>query len=192
MTNASSDDIIEEIGPYKLVARILDGVPRAVLWHNREKVVDLTATSVPEAYDRVQKAFYELLVAKARKHGEETPDVVQMARALGSIWPQLNDGQRAMLRAHYHAPKRQVTATQLAHAAGYRVYSAANLWYGKAGFLLFTELPRQLPTRGVNGPPIYTCAIAQSPEQDHTPEGEWIWEMRPEVARGLELAELVR
>ena len=48
-----------------------------------------------------------------------------------------------------------------------------------------------LPPRGVDGTPIYTCAIAQSPEQDKTLEGQWIWEMRPEVATGLEIAELL-
>src|SRR5450631_1533843 len=42
--------------------------------------------------------------------------------ALRKILPTLSDGHLAMLKAHYHAPNRVLTATQLAEAAGYSGY----------------------------------------------------------------------
>ena len=85
-----------------------------MLWRDGEKLVNLTASSIIEAYGALQKAFYELLVKQARQQGTKTPDDAQVTRALLRIWPQLTDGQKAMLQAHYYAPKRQMTATQLA------------------------------------------------------------------------------
>lgn len=38
-----------------------------------------------------------------------------------------------MLQAHYHAPDRTLTATQMSKALGYPTYAAANLHYGRLG-----------------------------------------------------------
>lgn len=52
-------------------------------------------------------------------------------KALSSI--AISDQQRAMLKAHYHALNRSITYTELAKAANYADYGAANLQYGQLG-----------------------------------------------------------
>jgi hypothetical protein len=95
-----------------------------------------------------------------------------------------------MLRAHYAAPNRCITATQLAKAANYTGYQSANLQYGRVGWLLYGELPTPLPRRPSDGKLIYTCALAEEVDQRTDDEAQWIWRMRPHVAEALGAAEL--
>ena len=95
------------------------------------------------------------------------------------------DGHMAMLRAHYNANDQCITATQLAEAAGYSNYGAANLQYGNIGKAIYEELLMALPTRN-DGTPIYTYALATA--GDPTSEEEhWVWKLRPEVAAAVEI-----
>lgn len=59
------------------------------------------------------------------------PTAADYKRALTSI--KINDGQKAMLKAHFNAHNRSITYTDLAAAAGYDGYKSANLHYGKLG-----------------------------------------------------------
>lgn len=43
----------------------------------------------------------------------------------------LTDSQVQMLRIHYHAPERTITAKQLARAVGFNSYAVANAQYGR-------------------------------------------------------------
>ncbi len=45
----------------------------------------------------------------------------------------ISDKQKLMLKAHYEAPNRSITYTQLAQAAGYDDYAVANRLYGQLG-----------------------------------------------------------
>lgn len=81
-----------------------------------------------------------------------------------------------MLKVHYHAPRRTVTAAQLAKRVGYKNYNAANLQYGTLAGKLSEILNRHydfnirlLVTFRSN------AIIEQVP-----------WVMRPEVAQALE------
>ena len=192
MNDESSDDIIEKFGRFKLVARMQKDLARGVLWRDGKKLIEVSAANDSAAYKKLHSDFYQLLIDKAKIQGDRVPEDADVVRALSAIWAQMTDGQVAMLRAHYHAPLHQMTATQLAQAAGYKGYSAANLWYGRAGWLLFGELPRTLPLHTKEGEPVFTSAIAVQAPQRASPDGEWIWEMRPEVARALKLAGLER
>ena len=103
--------------------------------------------------------------------------------AFRHILPRLSEGHRAMLKAHFHAPDRIITATQLARAAGYHGHGAANLQYGFVGRYLFEELPTPLEIRK-DGTPIYTMALATGVDRQGE-EHEWRWQMRPEVAAAI-------
>jgi uncharacterized protein YfaP (DUF2135 family) len=46
---------------------------------------------------------------------------------------QMSDAQRSMLRAHFLAPDSVVTTIELAQAAGYQNFQAANAQYGRLG-----------------------------------------------------------
>ncbi len=81
-----------------------------------------------------------------------------------------------MLQAHYHAPDRTVTATQMAKALGYPKYTAANLHYGKLARLVGELIGWQpLPEQAV-----FVLVTFKRPDR------EWQWIMRPEVTQALE------
>ncbi len=85
------------------------------------------------------------------------------------------DSQVQMLRVHYHAPARTVTAKQLASAVGYRSYSNANSQYGRLARLVGERLDyHPEPER------LGTLVLFDKRQ------GEWHWLMRPEVAQALE------
>lgn len=92
-------------------------------------------------------------------------------RALGA----LPDSHLSMLQFHYSAPDRTVTATQMARAASFQHYGVANLHYGKLGRRI-GELLNFNPTRM----PV-DVLVTQA-----KPDNEWLWTMRPQVARALE------
>jgi hypothetical protein len=80
---------------------------------------------------------------------------------------------------------RCITATQLADAAKYEGYSAANLQYGKVGWLMYGELPVALPRRKSDGHLIYTCALAEQDDQRLPDEQHWVWKMTTRHPRRL-------
>lgn len=81
-----------------------------------------------------------------------------------------------MLQAHYHAPDRTLTATQMAKALGYPKYSAANLHYGKLARLVGEQIGwHPLPDEA-----IFVLVTFEKPHR------EWRWIMRPSVAQALE------
>jgi hypothetical protein len=191
MTNPVEEDLFEEFGRYKLVARIHTGAHRGWLWRDGKMLIEVEASSNAAAIEALEAAFYELLEAKALEQGSSAPTDTATAQALLAIWVGLAPSQIAMLRAHYHAPGRALTATQLAAAAKFKSYSGVNLHYGRVGWMLFGELPRTLPVDPKTGKPIYTFTLADGPPEPMPKAEQWVWTMRPEVARGLEIAELV-
>ena len=92
---------------------------------------------------------------------------------------QLSESDIRMLRAHYLAPRRTITATQLAFAVGFGVYSASNLHYGR--------LARKL-CRVLNLTPRHNLAAFVF---FHRPNEEWEWEMRPQLAYAIETLSIV-
>jgi hypothetical protein len=154
-------------------------------------LIDVEADNNTAALEALEVAFYELLAAKAREQGSTSPTEAATAHALLAIWKHLAPSQIAMLNAHYRAPGRALTATQLASAAKFKSYSGVNLHYGRVGWMLFGELPRLLPVDSKTGKPIYTFVLAEGPPQPRPKPEQWVWTMRPEVARALEIAELI-
>ena len=63
---------------------------------------------------------------------ENSPDPLpaQYVDAMKRLLPSLSTAHLAMLKAHYRAADRSLTATELAKAAGYSGYASANLQYG--------------------------------------------------------------
>jgi hypothetical protein len=109
----------------------------------------------------------------------DTLTAPQYRAAFEKIHDQLTDKQHGMLRAHYLAPDRKITARQLAEAVHYQKYSAVNLHYGKIGALL-CELLGQEP----DSERLYVLLHFIRP---HT-EGndEWVWRMRKPAAQALQ------
>lgn len=182
------EDIVEKFGPYELVVRDRGGTHRGVLWRGGEQLVSVTAQSNAAARTLLESRYYEMRHEQVAARGDLDHDDQTIATALAYVWPHLNQGQKTMLLEQHRAPQRRLTATELAAAAGYKTYSAVNLWYGKAGFMLFHEAPRLLPT-GKDGRPVFSFTLAVEGDKPQDCERkDWIWEMRPQVARGLEIA----
>lgn len=84
--------------------------------------------------------------------------------------------QKRMLQAHYHAPARTLTATQMAKVMGYSCFAPANLHYGRLGRLVGIALGWEpLPTTLV-----YVLAELEKPGR------EWLWIMCLPVVEALE------
>src|SRR5689334_9488306 len=95
-----------------------------------------------------------------------------------AIKQEMAKNSKAMLRAHYNAPDRTLTATELARAMKYSNYKAANMQYGKLGFLIAEELGVKL----VHG--VTSLVKFVPPGEEGNPH--WLWIMWPPVAEALE------
>lgn len=177
-------------GPYTLVARLYEGRHHGFLWEAGKVVENDVADSLSAAWTRVCGRLYERLSQAAEARGAVPLDATETRNAFLAISSRLSAGQKAMLRAHLHAPDRCMTATQLAEAAGYRGYSAANLHYGLLGAMLYGEMPQRLPVRR-DGSPIMTFMLAFGQNEDEAPEREWIWKMRDSIGVGLREAQIL-
>jgi hypothetical protein len=186
--STGDEERIEEYGRYKIVARHHAGAFRGVLWHLGKKLAEVTGTSVDDVRNALMEKLGLVLEDRARLREVDNPTAAETAKAFALFEKHLSRGQLAMLRAHYHAPAREITATQLADAAGYESYSAANLQYGRIGWMLFGEIPTNIPSR--DGKRIYTFTLA-SGKEDRDNDQDWVWKMRPHVADALKLLGIV-
>lgn len=192
----TSKEYVEDFGPYKLVAREVDGKYYGILWRSETdkpavKLIQVTANSSEEAKAMVEESFYQSRLDHAGMAGSTHAPEEAIMRAWMYIWPHLTPNQKGMISAQYHAPKRQLTTTQLANVVGWDGHSAVNLWYGYAGFMMFGECPRELPKDEKTGKPIFSFALSTG-WWEMTEDGKrWVWEMRPEVAANLKLAGLL-
>ena len=110
------------------------------------------------------------------------PDLSQYVKHLLEFCSSAPDRHVAMLKAHYRAPGRKITATALAHAAGYSTYSAANVQYGKFAHRLCDSLHFSPPI-GNSGKPTFTYVLA-SPSK--LSSADWEWTMHDVVALAIE------
>jgi len=181
----------EVVGPYTLVAMLYNGGYHGVIWKGGSKIEKVTGNDVDDCLAKVRDRLGDLLQADALARKDSSPSVTETVTALHRIAPRLSQGQLLMLRAHYNAPNRCITATQLSQAADYEGYQSANLQYGRVGWLLYGELPTPLPRRPSDGKLVYTCALAEEADQRADDEAQWLWKMRPHIAEALVAAKLV-
>lgn len=97
----------------------------------------------------------------------------------------LTPNQLAMLQIQYAAPSRTMTTPQLARAVGWSRFNPVNLHYGKMGQKLRDAIPAK--PKGLDFFPAGWFVIS---EGRNGPEG-FQWILRDEVARALEILEIV-
>lgn len=112
----------------------------------------------------------------------KVPTAAEYADALATL--NMSVGQRKMLIYHYHFHNRTVTYTQLAEAAGYETYGAANLHYGKLGAALGEKLNMQFVPLNDDDPdtPFYSSAIGTSKKYEGM---EHVLIMHHELAKAI-------
>lgn len=169
---------------FSLVAAFHKGTFRGRAYKNGETQFEVEGSDLEDVIATLRSKADDILTALSRRREKQPISSPEYVAAMRTILKNLSDGQLAMLKAHYYAPNRTLTATQLAEAAGYQNFSAANLQYGLLGRWLAEELLCVLPARD-DGTPIYTFALATSPEAGQS-EHEWQWALRPEVAAAIE------
>ncbi len=100
-------------------------------------------------------------------------------RALRALEP-LNTTHRNLLVAHYRAPERTTTFTQLAQVVGLNGYRAVNMQYGALGKKVCEQLGCRLKTQ------VKIFGTFSKP-----PGSDWRLTMRSELAGALERLEWV-
>ncbi|MFQ3651911.1 MAG: HNH endonuclease [Gemmataceae bacterium] len=135
-------------------------------------------TASPEEIDAVYEHLAILWehsqLASTEQDGAAAPSAEQYIAAFQAL-KKVPESQKQMLRLHYNAPARTITATQMARKAGYSHYSIANSQYGRLGRSVGEQLNYN-PTKERLG-----SLVTFEKRQD-----EWHWIMRPQVAEALE------
>jgi hypothetical protein len=119
-------------------------------------------------------------------HFDELPPVPSVdvyVSALVRLEQRLSDGQRSMLQAQYGATEHTATATELAAAAGYRHWRAANLQYGLLGKQLCELMSYDFDREFVQ--PSYVLSYFIPPDGVDT--HEWQLIMQPNLVEALRL-----
>lgn len=112
----------------------------------------------------------------------QLPSVADYRMALAAALADAPDGHRAMLVAHLNAEEHRITATELARAAGYVGYEAANLQYGKLARRVCEAL-HVAPPVGNSGEPTFTYVLATSMKM---PNQDWVWTLHEVVVEALQ------
>lgn len=193
-----SDFQSEAFGKYIIRSGFNAGVWQARALRGHQVVGDTQSGDTRQAAIEAVKANLSARDAaiRAERGRDGSPSALEYAEAFDRIG-RLPKGHEAMLDAHLKAPDHLITATQLADAAGYANWSAANLQYGKLARRLAEELDYNPPLRD-DGTPIWTYALATSPDEgDLSPdrflaalargleEPHFEWHLRPQVAEVL-------
>lgn len=123
--------------------------------------------------EEIEKAYRFLARLYTENKALRSPSAQQYEDAFRSL--DLSEAHRDMLKVHYRAPERTITATRMANAIGYPNYGSANLHYGRLGRLVgesleFDPLDEHLGT------------LVTFEKRN----GEWHWIMRYQVVRALE------
>jgi hypothetical protein len=109
------------------------------------------------------------------------PTVEEYVEAFQLLEPQITEQQRAMLRAHYQASRRTVTATELANLVGASSFRVANSQYGRLAGNLIDVMNWPYQGRYVN---LIILVSFTSPSRSS--QKQWLWTMLPEVVEALE------
>ncbi|AOS97376.1 hypothetical protein AUP74_01946 [Microbulbifer aggregans] len=91
-----------------------------------------------------------------------------------------------MIRAQYKSPGHAITSTNLAIAAGYENFNAANLQYGTFAKEIASGI-NFVPPKSKNGDPNWYLTISTvNASSDSTVDGHYEFVMRPEFKEALE------
>ncbi|SAK73936.1 hypothetical protein AWB79_04296 [Caballeronia hypogeia] len=176
-----------------LVAKAANGSAQCWAWKDGKAPFKETAPTLEQAERQARDAI-DAALGPAQGAGDVA--VAAYIHALNAIAP-ISEGQRKMLVAHYRAPDRTITATQLAKAAGYTDYRGANVQYGALGKLIHEQHPVELPRRADQSL-VYTFSIADPDAVDigralnEEEDAHWRWPMRAAVAEALVAVRLVK
>lgn len=178
----NDESIVEDYRGFKLVARLINGTYIGKLWHPDGTSDSFEGSSLAEIITAEKDQVDGFFVGKASAR-TTSPKAAEYVLAFQKILGSLPDSYITMLKAHYMAPNRTITSSQLADACAFHNYNAAVLHYGTLGSRLYEQLPISLP-KHKDGSPVYTYMLATGGDSSQA-GSEWAWKMRPEVADAI-------
>lgn len=172
-----------------LIARMYRKVVRGKAWCHGREIAATEGESEADVLDTLRGLVDEAFTVETASGAVPYPSTDDYTAALQAHLGHLSERYRLMLRAHYRAPERTVTAHDLASAAAYPRPSSATLHYGKIGRMLGEALLFQ-PRERAGGEPNWMLLLAESVGEQNA-EGDAGWRMRDEVAEALHNVGLV-
>lgn len=192
-------DVREDpFGKFVIRSGKVSGAWQARAFQGRKSVGDpQTGPTQDDAVERVKSALRARTDNLKRGRGKDgSPSSLEYVEAFDALGP-LSPGYEAMLDAHLNAPDHLITTTDLAKAAGYKNWSAANLHYGTLARRLAEEMNYDPPKRP-DGSTIWTYALATAPGdgelepeqlfaalERHMEDPHFEWLLRPQVVEAL-------
>ena len=123
-----------------------------------------------------------------RKSGIPSP--VEFVDALSKI--ALSRNLQNMLIAHFNAPGKKMTSSQLAEVGGYKDFTAANGQYGRLGKSICDYLEYSPPGKYQDGSPLWITAITEHNHENYENEtGHYQHIMRAEFSDAIKMMGMV-
>lgn len=188
----AAEEITKTIGPYTLVARRPENAQNfaGVIWLDGKKICPTIGDSLDEVMALLESRRAEMVAVQLEANTISNPRAEMARKAFVALASTQPTNRLKMLHAHFHAPEQCITARQLAEAAGFAHFGAANLQYGLLAAAYWEHMPTALPKRK-DGSPTWTCALAEAGHGEYANEDEWVWKLKPYVAKGLALSGLL-
>lgn len=133
--------------------------------------------------DEAASSLLEIIGRKQNIKRQTVPSAKQFSETLSILATtgRLTDTRRRMLVCHYNEPLHEATAKRLSHLMGWKGQKA-NIDYSNLGSIVAAQLNWIPPEQ--EGMENYSVAALMTGGR---PNGEFIWTMRPQLARALEL-----
>jgi len=169
-------------GAHKVIAGVLKGQCRAIVYRDETQLkavdADTVADAIAAAKDWIDALNRERSKGRRAPHIGTKADYIEAFRATP-----IADHHAAMLRAHANAPERALTAAELAKAAGYASFASANSHYGKLARTIAESIGLSPAVRDGQDHEVWTFALADGDGEVET--ASWRWIMHPEVRDAL-------
>jgi hypothetical protein len=187
----TQDRITEDYRGFKLLSAFNNGKHRGRAWFGKDIVRDIEGDSIASVMEQL-KSWVDDGHAQRISSLSPTPSATVFIDAFERIRENINDGQLAMLRAHYSAPNRCLSPKALADAAGYQDIGGVNLWYGFLGQWVFEAMSAPMSLLIEDGKPVYTSALASYIQDPAYAEVKNVWKMHDDVAIAIKAIALVK
>lgn len=174
------------IGRYNIkIVEVSEEFKFIILDQNKKTVGRGSYMSLKEATEQAENMISLSKSESAKKRMNGIPTADEFTEALNHL--NLPSGHWDMLKAHYRAPQRKLTSLQLAEAAGYKHFSAANSQYGTLGRKIAEFLGVVPEGTYSNGEPLWITILTKAnSEAIEADTGYYQHILRDEVARALE------
>jgi hypothetical protein len=170
---------------HRIIAGDRQTGPAAVIYGGSAKLHEVRSSTVATALEQARGWIDHLLDAQRANrrlsHVGTREEYLRAFRALS-----IGEHHEAMLRAHANAADYALTATELARAAGYDSFEAANIHYGRLGRQIAEFLDLPPPVHKRRGEPIWTMVLAGGADEAEGEDDHWRWRMHPEVVDALQ------